>query len=58
MPFKDIDCAVHIGVDHGSALVTIIEATMNTIGFTPYAAYAACLARIFLGFLNNTDEGQ
>ena len=36
-------------------MVADIEATMNTIGFAYCAAYAACLACIFLGFLNNAD---
>ena len=28
---------------------------MNTVGFAYCAAYAACLARIFLGFFHNAD---
>ena len=55
IPFKDIDCAVHISVDYGTALVADIEATMDTIGFAYCAAYTACLARIVLGFFNNAD---
>ena len=55
IPFQDVDCAVHIGVDHGTALLADIEATMDTIGSACCAAHAACLARVVLGFLDNAD---
>jgi hypothetical protein len=37
-------------------LLADIEATMDTIGSALCAAYAACLARIVLGFLKNADS--
>ena len=55
IPFKNIDCTVHIGIDHGTALLADIEATMDTIVFAYCAAYAARLARVVLGFLNDAD---
>jgi hypothetical protein len=53
--FKDVDCAVHIGVDYGTALAANIKATMDSIGFTLCAAHAACLACVVLGFFYNAD---
>jgi len=55
IPFKDIDRAVHVSVDHGAALVANIESAVNTIGSALRAAYRACLARELLGFFYNAD---
>ena len=58
IPFQDVDCAVHIGVDHGTASVADIEATMNATGSAYCATHAACLARVVLGFLDNADASK
>ena len=58
IPFKDVDFTVHVSVDHGTALVADIEATMETIGSTYCAAHAACLACVVLGFLDNADASK
>jgi hypothetical protein len=56
IPFKNVDCAVYVGVDHGPALIANIEAPMYTIGLLLYSAHTAGLARLVLGFFVNTDS--
>lgn len=55
IPFKDVDCAVHVGIDYGTAVFTNVEATIHTIGLIPCVAYTTGLARVVLLYFHNAD---
>jgi hypothetical protein len=55
IPREDVDCAVHISVHYGTAILADIETAMFTTGPVNSIAFAACLARVALVGVYNAD---
>lgn len=55
IPGEDVDCAVHISVHYGAAILADIETAMFTTGLVNSIAFAACLARVALVDVYNAD---
>ena len=55
IPCEDVDRAVHISVHSGAAILADIETAMLTAGLVNSIAFAACLARVALVDVYNTD---
>lgn len=53
--FKNIDCAVYISMDYGTAMLTNVEATMHTASLIPFIIYTAVMVRVVLLFFYNAD---
>lgn len=55
IPGEDVDCAVHISVHYGAAILADVETAMFTTGLVNSIAFAACLARVALVNVYNAD---
>src|SRR5208337_4813341 len=58
IPFKDVDCAVYVGVHYGAAVLIDIETSMHTAGLVSCATPAASLARVRLFFCDYLDASE